>query len=134
MNTNPAIAAIIARLKAATSPWAGGFDVFDGGPTGTPTKPYFCVWDQTATTRRGKYTGGVQQAYLPFQVSCVARTRQGVRDAVNLARAALLLWPPVDGATPIVEDASNPILTEGTGNDVRLTAPLTLHCCLPKES
>ena len=130
----PAIAAIVARLVLADSPFPDGHAVFDGGPAATPTKPYFCVWDQTATTRRGKYSGGPQRLYLPFQVSCVARSRDGLRDAVRLARAALLMWPPLNGASPIIEDGSNPILSEGTGNDFRLTAPLTLHCYLPKES
>jgi len=133
-STSPAIAAIIARLVLADSPFDNGHEAFDGGPTTTPSKPYFCVWDQTATTRRGKYSGDPQRLYLPFQVSCVARTRAGLRDAVQLARSALLMWTPVKGASLIVEDGSNPILSEGTGNDIRLTAPLTLHCYLPKET
>lgn len=124
--------AIKARLEAAIFPWPVA--VFDGAPTSTPSGPYVCIYDQTGVTRRTKYQGGVTGAYLPFQLSCVARTTDGLRELVAGVRTAVLDWPPVPGASPIVEDGSNPILTSGTGNDLRLTAPLSMHSYLPKES
>lgn len=134
MTTNTAIAAIKARLEGAPSAWPQGHSVFDGEPDGDTGRPYVCIWDQTGVRVREKYTGQAGRTLFPFQLSCVARTREGLRQLVDLVRGTVLDWPPVDGATPIVEDGSNPILTEGTGNDVRLVAPLTMHCYLPKET
>ncbi len=132
MTTQTAVAAIKARLEAAPSPWPQGHAVFDGDPGDDTDRPYICIWDQTGVKVREKYTGTAGRTYFPFQLSCVARTREGLRDLVAVART-VLGWAPVPGATPLVEDGSNPILTEGSGNDERLVAPLTMHCYLPKE-
>lgn len=126
--SGPAIAAIITRLDAIAD-----HDVFDGAPDDMPPRRYLCVYDQTGVAVRRKYPGRPGWLYLPVQVSVVARTRSGLRESVHAVRAALLDWPPVPGATPLVEDGTNPILTEGEGNDVRLTAPITIHCYLPPE-
>lgn len=123
-----ALAAIVARLDAIPT-----HDVFDGPPSSTPPNRYLCVYDQTGVAVRRKYTGRAGWLYLPFQVSVVTRTYGGMRESVQSVRAALLDWPPVPGGTPIVEAGTNPILTEGEGNDIRLTAPLTFHCYLPPE-
>lgn len=131
--TKDAIAAIKARLEAAPSPWPQGHAVHDGEPVDDTDRPYICIWDQTGVRIREKYTGGPKRTFFPFQLSCVARTRDGLRDLVAVART-VLGWHPIPGATPVVEDGSNPILSEGTGSDERLTAPLTMHCYLPKET
>ena len=128
---NAAAQAILAALLNANSPWPDGHDVIDGAPTTTPTKPYFCFYDQTAAPVRRKYHGGVSQERFDFQISCVARNREGVRQAVQLARGALHGLVVAVNASPIVEEGSNPIIPSGEGNDVRLTAPLTMHCWLP---
>jgi hypothetical protein len=130
VTTKEAVAAILTRLKAAQYPWA--VEVIDGAPADTPAGPYVCIYDQTGVTRRTKYHGGVTGLYFPFQLSCVARTTDGLRDLVGVVRRAVLDWPPAAGATPVVEDGSNPVLSTGVGNDRRLTAPLTMHSYLPK--
>lgn len=130
-HTAAAVAAILARLEAAPFPWP--VEVIDGKP-GEVSTPYICIYDQTGIRIREKYIGQAGRTYLPFQLSCVARTRDGLRDLVQVTRRAVLDWPPIPGATPIIEDGSNPVLSEGTGNDQRLTAPLTMHCYLPKET
>ncbi len=127
-DSSPAIAAIIARLSLIPD-----HDVFDGGPDSKPPQRYLCVYDQTGVAVRGKYTGRAGWLYLPIQVSVVTRTLDGLRKSTKAVRDALLDWPPTPGATPLVEDGSNPVLTEGEGNDVRLTAPITLHCYLPPK-
>jgi hypothetical protein len=129
--TNAAIGGIKARLEAASFPWP--VEIIDGAPD-QQTTPYVCIYDQTGQSLRRKYTGSVDGLYLPFQLSCVARTTDGLRDLVKAVRAAVCDWPPVIGASPIVEDGSNPVLSEGVGNDRRLTAPLTMHSYLPKET
>lgn len=119
--------AIKAKLEAQTGPWP--FEVFDGAPAGV-SSPYICIWDQTGSTIRSKYASRIGQVYFPFQLSCVARTKEGLRDLVKIARH-VVLWAPVEGASLIVEDGSNPILPETVGGDQRFTAPLTMHCFLP---
>ena len=126
--SSAAIAAIVARLDLIPD-----HDVIDGEPLQTPPRRYLCVYDQTGVAVRRKYTGHAGWLYLPVQISVVTRTLDGLRESVKAVRDALLDWPPVPGATPLVEDGSNPILTEGEGNDRRLTAPLTLHCYLPPD-
>ncbi len=128
----PPVAATQARLEAAVLPWA--VEVIAGAPGSTPSGPYICIYDQPGLTRRTKYHGGVTGMYFPWQLSCVARTLDGLRDLVRITRLTILDWPPVPGASPTVEDGTNPILPSGTGNDLRLTAPLTMHSYLPKES
>lgn len=132
--TQDAVTAIKARLDATTWPWPT-VDVLDGSPAvnNTPTGPYICIYDQTGQTVRRKYLGQPSGLYWPVQLSCTARTAAGLRDLVRIVRGTVLNWPPIDGATPVVEDGSNPTLTTGTGNDMRITAPLTLHCYLPAE-
>ncbi len=130
--TQTAVVAVRARLEAAQYPWP--VEVIDGAPTSTPAGPYICIYDQTGRTIRRKYVGVGSGLYWPFQLSCVARTTDALRELVNTARAAVLDWAPVDAASPIVEDGSNPVLTTGVGNDQRLTAPLTMHSYLPKET
>lgn len=130
--TQTVVETIQARLEAATFPWQ--VEIIDGAPQDTPAGPYVCIYDQTGMTRRTKWQGGVTGVFWPFQLSCVARTTTGLRDLVKGVRAAVCDWAPVAGASPIVEIGSNPVLSTGEGNDVRLTAPLTLHCYLPKEA
>lgn len=127
-DTEAAIAAIVARLTLIPD-----HDAMDGPPNTTPARRYFCVYDQTGAGARRKYTADPTQLYLPVQVSCVGRTRSGVRESAQLARNALAGWTPVAGGTPLIEDGSNPILTDGPTNDLRHTWPLTMHCYLPKE-
>lgn len=128
MTTQLAISAIKAHLEAQSAPWPVA--VYDGEPPEGAQTPYICIYDQTAGTVRGKYVGGVRKVRIPFQLSCVARTRDGLRSLIAVARA-VLDWAPMSGASPIVEDGSNPIITESVGNDQRLTAPLTMHSYLP---
>ena len=123
--------AIITALRSASSPWVNGHEVIDGGPTSTPASVYFCFYDQTAQPLRRKYHGGVTQLRFDFQISCVARETKGVRRAAQLARDTLWGLVVAVNASPIVEEGSNPIIPSGEGNDVRLTAPLTMHCWLP---
>lgn len=125
-----AVAAIKTKLESAESPWP--FKVFDGEPDGTD-QPYICIWDRTGSRIREKYTATPSRTRFPFQLSCVARTHDGLRELTAIARS-ILDWRPVPGASPIVEERSNPILTEGTGNDQRLLAPLSMRCYLPKET
>ena len=127
-SSQPAIAAIIARLAPIPD-----HAVFDEAPLDEPPTRYLVVYDQTGLSIRRKYSGDAGWLYLPMQISCVARTKTGLRGSVRSVRQVLLGWPPVPGATPIVEDGSGPILREGEGNDLRLTGPLTLHCYLPPE-
>lgn len=102
--------------------------VFDGEAPATANTPYICIYDQTGKTDLGhKAHGGVVRTRAPFQLSCVARTHDGVRALMKVART-VCGWAPVDNASPIVEDGSNPIIKTGEGMDVRLTAPLTMHC------
>lgn len=123
------IDSIKARLEAQPSPWP--FGVYDGEPPAGVETPYICIYDQTGRTDRGtKAHGGVVRVYAPFQLSCVARTREGLRDLLKVARS-VCGWAPVANASPIVEDGSNPILPTGEGTDQRLLAPLTMHCYLP---
>lgn len=131
MTIQAVVAAIQARLESQSPPWP--VEVFDGPPDDDAQTPYICIWDQTGAATRRKYAAAVDGMFFPFQLSCVARTREGLRQLVGVART-VLMWSPVAGATPIVEVGSNPILTEGVGNDQRLTAPLTMHCYLPKET
>lgn len=126
--TQPAIAAITARLDTIAD-----HDAYDGPPPATPTRRYVCVYDQTGVPIRHKYPGRPGWLYLPVQISVVTRTRDGLRESVQKVRNLLAGWAPVTGATPMVEDGTNPILPEGEGNDIRLTAPLTFHCYLPPE-
>ncbi len=127
-SSGPAIAAIVAKLKTIPD-----HDAFDGEPDDAPPRRYLCVYDQTGVAVRRKYTGRPGWLYLPIQISVVTRTLNGLRQSTKAVRDALLDWPPVQGATPLVEDGTNPVLPEGEGNDVRLTAPITLHCYLPPE-
>ena len=132
--TAEAVAAIKARLEAADAAFPWPVTVIDGKPSGEVSTPYICIYDQTGIRIREKYIGQAGRTYLPFQLSCVARTHDGLRDLVRVTRGAVLDWPPIPGASPVVEDGSNPVLSEGVGNDQRLTAPLTMHCYLPKET
>lgn len=129
-----AVTAIKQRLDNVMWPLGWTVTVLDGAPVTEPDGPYICIYDQTGQPTRRKYWGGVSGLYFPAQLTCVARTKEGLRDLVKLTRAAVLNWPPIAGSTPLVEDGSNPTLTTGTGNDLRITAPLTLHCHLPKEN
>lgn len=127
-----AVAAIKARLiaAAASAPWPVG--VFDGPPDATAgTKPYICIYDQTGVTDRGtKAHGGVVRARFPFQLSCVARDRDALRDLIEVART-IVGWSPIAGASPIVEVGSNPIMPETVDSDSRYVAPLTMRSWLP---
>lgn len=128
--TQAAIDAIKARLESTPAPWP--VLVFDGPPDDGAATPYICIWDQTGQKVREKYTGQAGRTYWPLQLSCVARGRDGLRTLTSVART-VLDWAPISGATPLVEDGTNPVLTESVGGDERLTAPLTMHCYLPKE-
>lgn len=132
MTIQSAITAIKARLDDAAWPWP--VQVTDGPPDGTPSGPYICIYDQTGMPLRRKYQGGVSGLYLPFQLSCVARQHDALRELIRIARLQVCDWRPVGGSSPIVESGSNPVLSTGVGNDQRLTAPLTLHCYLPPEA
>ena len=129
-DASAAVTAIKARIEAQTTVWPQGLGVHHGTPPDDAVTPYVCIWDQTGRTVRGKYVGAVQKTYWPFQLSCVGRTREGALDVADVARS-VLDWAPVVGASRIVEDGSNPVLSEGTGSDVRYTAALTMHCYLP---
>ena len=130
MTASSAVAAIVAKLDAIPD-----HDAFDGAPGGTPPRRYLCVYDQSGLPVRHKYPGRPGWLYLPVQISVVASTKAGLRESVHEVRTQLLDWPPIPGASPLVEDGTNPTLTEGEGNDIRLTAPLIMHCYLPpKES
>lgn len=106
--------------------------VFDGAPDHTPGRRYFCVWDQTGVQTREKYSAD-GRILFGFQISCVARTREGARNSAYLARLALAGQVLVAGGTPVVEQGTAPVLTDGTANDVRITQPLIFRCHLPKE-
>lgn len=123
-----AVAAIKAAIDAAESPWETGFRVFDGEPI-ERDKPYACIYDQSGGAERFKADGRSRIRY-PFQVTCVARTRDGLRLMTQLVRGALLDLS-IDGSTPITEDGSVPINREGEGTDIRYVAPLLFHCYLP---
>lgn len=124
-----AVAEIVARLALIPE-----HDAMDGTPADTiPPRRYYCVYDQTGATPRGKYSGDPQSLLLPLQVSCVARTHAGLRESVQWAREMLLMWAPIPTATPLVEDGSGPVLSDGLGDDRRLAAPLLLHCYLLRE-
>jgi hypothetical protein len=126
-----ALAAIKARIEAQPTPlWPQGVAVHLGAAPDGAVVPYVCLWDQTDSQVRGKATGSVQRSRLPFQLSCVTRDRASIYAAMTVARS-VLDWAPVDGSSRIVEDGSNPLITEGSGSDVRYTAPLTMHCYLP---
>lgn len=129
-DVSAAIAAIKARIKDQPTPWPQGLGVYAGDPDEGAETPYVCIWDQTDSAVRGKATGAVQRSRLPFQLSCVGRTREGVLEVVGVVRC-VRDWAPVAGASRIVEDGSNAIMPEGTGSDVRYVAPLTMHCYLP---
>lgn len=125
-----AIAAIKARIEAQPTSWPQGLRVYVGAPPENAEVPYVCIWDQTGSTVRGKYVGTVQKTRFPFQLSCVTRTRDAAPDVAAIARS-VLDWAPTPGASRIIEDGSNQIVPEGSGSDIRHTAPLTMHCYLP---
>lgn len=131
MTAAPAyITAIKDRIESQSTPWVQGLAVHYGAPPADAQTPYVCIWDQAPKPIREKQAGRAQRSRLSFQLSCVSRAREDVLEVVRVARC-VLDWAPVTNASPIVEDGSNPILTEGSGIDVRYTAPLTMHCYLP---
>lgn len=125
-----AVAAIKARIEAQSAPWPQGLGVYVGAPADGAVVPYVCIWYQVEDPERGKYTGTVHRSRWPFQLSCVTRDRDSIHAVATLARS-VCDWAPIVGASRIVEDGSNPIIPEGSGSDIRYTAPLTMHCYLP---
>lgn len=105
----------------------------DGKPATTPPNRYAAIFDDTGNARPERYGTRSHWVRWTHRVVVVARTRDGLRDAVADVRDALTGTRTTPAASPLVEQYAGPVLTDGPAGDIRHSQTLTYSHRTPRS-
>lgn len=112
--------AVKARATAGQLSW------FDGKPDSSAGDRYLCLYMQAGMLIRDRYTNTAGDQQFQVTVVCAARTEDGLRDAVHVARALFEGHrpDPSPAASALTETVTGPRLSSGPAGDQRLSQTL----------
>ena len=119
-------AALIALLRPV-------IDAHDGKPATTPPGRYAAVYDDSGLARPHRASITAHWVRWTHRVVVVARTRDGLRDAVADVRDVLTSARLTPESSPLIEQVAGPVLTDGPDGDIRHSQTLTYAHHAPRS-